>query len=471
MRLCRYAYAETTEATVITDTQDSEDEAVSEDTEESTDTDEAVAEDTASDSILTDDENSDDEDYDDEDYDDEDYDDEDYDDESDDEYSDIIDYDSDEDKSICPKSEDGQHEWTDISETNLVPYYGEVDQALLEKWEFNRDCTKYKYVRICKLCGKTKYFGGEHELRHVSGNRPATLSTQGFSNSYDYCYICANGEKFNYKETTIYSPSTITLSKSKYAYSGKSHKPSVTVKDEKGKTISSDNYTVNYSSGCTKVGKYNVKITFNNKKYSGTMETTFSIVPGKTSLSKLTSTKNSITAKWKKKTSQVTGYQIQYSTNKDFSSAKTISVSKNSSTKKISKLKQGTTYYVRVRTYKKTNGKKYYSNWSSAKSKKTQGTNSVKYVKKKVWVEDTPEYTETNWTKTWTCDNYDCDYVISDYDTGDLDHFDKEIIYENGSLYADTTTNAHGGSGSEDSIDATYHAATGHWEYQYFTEE
>ena len=354
--------AETTEATVIADTQDSEDEeAVSEDTatEQSTDTDEATAEDTDSDSIFTDDENSDDDDYDDEDYDDE----------SDDEDSDTEDSDSDEDKSICPKSEDGQHEWTDKLDTND----DEVGLMLLEKWTMTRDCTKDRYVRICKLCKQTEYFGGEHRLKHYSEIEQASPYSRGYSLSYDYCYVCMTGEHFNEKKTTIYSPSTITLSKSKYAYSGKSHKPSVTVKDEKGKTISSDNYTVKYSSGCAKVGKYSVKITFNNKKYMGTIKTTFSIVPGKTSLSKLTSTKNSITAKWKKKTSQVTGYQIQYSTNKDFSSTKTISVSKNSSTKKISKLKQGTTYYVRVRTYKKTNGKKYYSSWSAAKSKKTQG--------------------------------------------------------------------------------------------------
>ncbi|MCC8107038.1 MAG: hypothetical protein LIO99_13740 [Clostridiales bacterium] len=37
---------------------------------------------------------------------------------------------------------------------------------------------------------------------------------------------------------------------------------------------------------------------------------------------------------------------------------------------KLSGLKKGKTYYVRIRTYKKVNGKTYYSAWSSKKTVK-----------------------------------------------------------------------------------------------------
>ena len=71
------------------------------------------------------------------------------------------------------------------------------------------------------------------------------------------------------------------------------------------------------------------------------------------------------------KNSKATGYQIQYSTKKSFSSKKTLT---NSGASKVTKttgaLTKGKTYYVRVRTYKKVNGVKYYSNWSTVKSKK-----------------------------------------------------------------------------------------------------
>ena len=85
-----------------------------------------------------------------------------------------------------------------------------------------------------------------------------------------------------------------------------------------------------------------------------------------TSLKNLSGKKMKI--KWRKKSS-VTGYQIQYATNKKFTKGKkTVTISgKNTTLKKISKLKKKKTYYVRIRTYKKVSGKKYYSGWSTVK--------------------------------------------------------------------------------------------------------
>lgn len=73
------------------------------------------------------------------------------------------------------------------------------------------------------------------------------------------------------------------------------------------------------------------------------------------------------TVKWKKK-SNITGYQIQYSTNSKFKKGNKSIKIKNAKTgsKKITKLKSNKKYYVRIRTYK---GKKY-SKWSKVKSAK-----------------------------------------------------------------------------------------------------
>lgn len=69
-----------------------------------------------------------------------------------------------------------------------------------------------------------------------------------------------------------------------------------------------------------------------------------------------------------KKVSGVTGYQIQYATNKKFTKAKTVKVKGAAKTSKtLTKLKKGKTYYVRIRTYKTVSGKNYTSVWSSAK--------------------------------------------------------------------------------------------------------
>lgn len=194
----------------------------------------------------------------------------------------------------------------------------------------------------------------------------ATTSKDGLS--VTECSVCGNVKS----KTTIYRPKTVTLSTTSYTYNGKVKKPSVTVKDSKGKTISSSNYTVTYASGCKNVGTYKVTIKLKGN-YSGTLTKTFKINPAATSISKLTAKSKGFTAKWTKKTTQVTGYQIQYSTSSSFSNAKKVTISKNSTTSKtISKLAKNKKYYVRIRTYKTVNGTKYYSSWSSKKSIKTK---------------------------------------------------------------------------------------------------
>lgn len=71
---------------------------------------------------------------------------------------------------------------------------------------------------------------------------------------------------------------------------------------------------------------------------------------------------------WKKK-SGINGYQVQYSTNKKFKNAKTKTLKNAKTTSKTYKaIKKGKKHYVRVRTYKIVNGRKYYSSWSKVKS-------------------------------------------------------------------------------------------------------
>lgn len=97
---------------------------------------------------------------------------------------------------------------------------------------------------------------------------------------------------------------------------------------------------------------------------SGTEKTTVRLT-GTT----LTSVKNSAASKAKVKwtaVTDVTGYQIQYSTSSSFSSSKKKTVSgATKSSKTLTGLTKGSTYYVRIRTYKTVNGTKYYSAWSS----------------------------------------------------------------------------------------------------------
>lgn len=104
-----------------------------------------------------------------------------------------------------------------------------------------------------------------------------------------------------------------------------------------------------------------------------TTKNTKTVKPKKTSIKKLSKGKKKFTVTWAK-VSGVKGYQIQYSSDKKFKkNNKSVTVTKQKSTKAtVKKLKSKKKYYVRVRTYKTVNGKKIYSSWSKAKSVKTK---------------------------------------------------------------------------------------------------
>lgn len=93
------------------------------------------------------------------------------------------------------------------------------------------------------------------------------------------------------------------------------------------------------------------------------------------SISSVHSRKKALKASWNK-CSNVSGYQLQYSKNKNMKSAKTINLSNGSSSKTVKGLKSKKKYYVRIRTYKtiSINGsnKTYYGKWSAKKSVKTK---------------------------------------------------------------------------------------------------
>ncbi len=225
----------------------------------------------------------------------------------------------------------------------------------------NATCTKAK---TCSVCKKTSGKALGHN--YVTEVTKATSSKNGKS-----CKKCDRCDKIS-SESTIYKIKSVELSADEYIYNGKERKPSVKIKDSKGKTISSKYYEATYASGRKKVGEYKVTVKFKGN-YSGSKTLYYVINPEKTSVSKITAAKKSLKVTIKKKTTEVTGYQIQYSTSKSFKSAKTKTISKAKTTSlTIKSLSAKKTYYVRVRTYKVVNGKKYYSDWSSAKSKKTK---------------------------------------------------------------------------------------------------
>ena len=184
-------------------------------------------------------------------------------------------------------------------------------------------------------------------------------------------------------EATFYAPINVgnnafKLSATNYTYSGGMRTPSISVINADGNIVSSSNYTVSYSSGRKSVGTYKVTVKFKGDLYSGSGAAYFNINPKGTSIYRVSKARKAFTVKWKRQsskmaTSRITGYQVRYSTSSKMTGAKykTVKGYKYTS-KKITKLKAKTKYYVQVRTYKTVSGKNYYSSWSRVKSVRTR---------------------------------------------------------------------------------------------------
>ena len=148
-------------------------------------------------------------------------------------------------------------------------------------------------------------------------------------------------------------------------YNGKSHWPGVAVKDGKRVLVRGTDYSLSHSKN-KEVGTATVTVR-GIGNYTGTRKLTFRILPKTVSGQKVSSkTRGKITVSWKK-VAKSSGYQIQYGVKSSFSGAKTVTVKSSSSSKVISGLKRGKTYYVRIRSYKNVNGKAYYSKWCAKK--------------------------------------------------------------------------------------------------------
>ena len=201
---------------------------------------------------------------------------------------------------------------------------------------------------------------------------PATVKNNG--KIQQSCQVCSAAGS----ASVIYKPRKLTLNKTDFSYDGKVKTPSVTVKDSQGNSLrKGTDYQIKYPKGRKNPGVYSVAIVLQGN-YSGKMTGSFTIRPKNTSLKKVAAKSKGMQVTWNKQAAQIDGYQIQYCTSAKFKgkTLKAVTVKKNSTVKKISKLAGKKKYYVRIRTYKtvKVNGKskKLYSDWSGKKAVNTK---------------------------------------------------------------------------------------------------
>ena len=222
----------------------------------------------------------------------------------------------------------------------------------------------------CKICGETKTEVVKASHSYITTTTSATMKNDG--RKISKCSVCGDVQYSN----VINKIATVAISKTTFTYNGKTQTPTVTVKDSKGKALKNNtDYTVTYSSGRKNVGRYTVKVKFKGD-YSGEKTFYYNINPKSTSIKSVKGLSKSIQVNLNLQKTQTTGYQVQYSLNKNFKNSKTVTLKNTVSSKKITKLSGKKKYYVRVRTYKTTkfSGKNYnlYSSWSSAKTVTTK---------------------------------------------------------------------------------------------------
>lgn len=142
------------------------------------------------------------------------------------------------------------------------------------------------------------------------------------------------------------------------------------------KTISKKTVTSHIDSKLASATVYKYRIcayVAADQKYSGdfSKSVTTATKPAKMQIKTVTARKKAILLKWKKTAGS--GYEITYSTKKNFSGAKTIKVSGAlKSSYCLKKLKSNKTYYIKIRAYKKVGTKIYRGAYSTKKKIKVK---------------------------------------------------------------------------------------------------
>ena len=165
--------------------------------------------------------------------------------------------------------------------------------------------------------------------------------------------------------------SYVAVDKTKYTYNKKAQRPLVTKVKAGDFTLKKTEYSVTYSKkNSISVGRYTLTVQSKSPNYEGTVDKTYQINPLGTSITALTAGSKSAIVVWKKQTTKmsqttITGYQIQASLTKDFSTiaAKATVKGAAQSSGKLTGLKAKKVYYVRIRTYKTIGKNTYYSGW------------------------------------------------------------------------------------------------------------
>lgn len=211
-----------------------------------------------------------------------------------------------------------------------------------------------------------------HQFQWVIDQEATTTKT---GRKHQECATCG------YQTAAVSIPKksapTVSVKDSTVTVSNKSQTTKLDVKADKDAklTYKSDNKSVKVDKNGKVtiaknfVGKATITVTATSGSVKSTKKVTITVNPkGTTFRSVYNGAGKKLKAYWNRN-SQVSGYQLQYGTSKNFTGCKTVTLNSNKYTGSVrTGLKKNATYYVRIRTYKRVSGKTYYSAWSKVKS-------------------------------------------------------------------------------------------------------
>lgn len=251
--------------------------------------------------------------------------------------------------------------------TNVIPRIGTLELAQ-STYEYTGKAIKPEVIvknRYGSALTEGEYYDVTYQNNVEIGHATATVAFKGH---YESTYTLG----FEIVQPA-FEESMLRLDKKSIRYSKNPVLPEVVV--DGGYDIA--DFKVEYVNPANKnVGLHSVIVT--SDKYGVNKRLTYVIRPIGTKLRTPVAGRKAITVKWNKQATKmakyrITGYQIQYGVRKDFKNAKKVKVKGYKAiSKKLSKLKGGKKYYVRVRTYRTIKGKTYYSLWSAKKAVTTK---------------------------------------------------------------------------------------------------
>ena len=206
--------------------------------------------------------------------------------------------------------------------------YIEESASKGHKWTYsvkNGTCIeKTQKIKTCQSCGKIETISldyGDH--KYLTKTSPATISSDGYvKKTCEYCGKSYISEK-------IVKIKDISLSAKSYIFNSKNKKPNVMIKDAKGKSLKyGRDFKLVYDKDCKSIGAHKVKVIFTGKRYKGTKTLRYVIKPAAVSLKNITVKKKSFSLSWRKN-KNISEYEVQYGTDKNFKKSSKKSVSKN----------------------------------------------------------------------------------------------------------------------------------------------